>query len=298
MKMFPISVAVMGALAAAPAAAQRPSTGAVRGVVIAATDRRPLKGASVRLLNQHVAETTHGDGTFLIASLPAGPQRLLVNAIGYRSSLGTVQVVAGDTISIEVVLTEAVLQLEEIVTTGTIGARTQSEVLSPTSVVSGAALDRQLDGTIAGSLRHEPGVAQSGLSPSTAQPVIRGLSGDRVLVLQDGLRVGDLSSMSADHAVAVDPLTVQRIEVVRGPMSLLYGSSALGGVVNVVRQDGFRIDGEIYIELDGSTPAGHRQKLIQRFQGGEGDVFLISLKAAYSVVVLPDPVGPVTSTMP
>ena len=237
MKMFPISVAVMGALAAAPAAAQRPSTGAVRGVVIAATDRRPLKGASVRLLNQHVAETTHGDGTFLIASLPAGPQRLLVNAIGYRSSLGTVQVVAGDTISIEVVLTEAVLQLEEIVTTGTIGARTQSEVLSPTSVVSGAALDRQLDGTIAGSLRHEPGVAQSGLSPSTAQPVIRGLSGDRVLVLQDGLRVGDLSSMSADHAVAVDPLTVQRIEVVRGPMSLLYGSSALGGVVNVVRQD-------------------------------------------------------------
>ncbi|MEZ4455268.1 MAG: TonB-dependent receptor [Gemmatimonadales bacterium] len=225
------------ALGVARGWAQTPTTGAVRGVVLTEQGRRPLQGALVRVLDYHVAENTHVDGSFLIGSLPVGSHRLLVSAIGYRASLGTVQVVAGDTTSVEVLLAEAVLRLEEIVTTGTVGARAQSETLSPTSVVSGATLDRQLDGTIAASLRHEPGVAQSGISPGTSQPVIRGLSGDRVLVLQDGLRVGDLSSMSADHAVAVDPLTAQRIEVVRGPMSLLYGSSALGGVVNVVRQD-------------------------------------------------------------
>jgi iron complex outermembrane receptor protein len=67
--------------------------------------------------------------------------------------------------------------------------------------------------------------------------VIRGLSGDRIVVLEDGQRPGDLSAMSTDHAVAIEPLTARKIEVVRGPMSLLYGSSALGGVINVIRDE-------------------------------------------------------------
>jgi iron complex outermembrane recepter protein len=67
--------------------------------------------------------------------------------------------------------------------------------------------------------------------------VIRGLGGDRVLVLEDGARVGDLSSTSGDHALSVDPLNAERIEVVRGPAALLYGSNAIGGVINVIRDE-------------------------------------------------------------
>jgi iron complex outermembrane recepter protein len=67
--------------------------------------------------------------------------------------------------------------------------------------------------------------------------VIRGLSGDRVLVLEDGNRTGDIASTASDHAVTIDPLTAERIEVVRGPAGLLYGSNALGGVINVIRED-------------------------------------------------------------
>jgi iron complex outermembrane receptor protein len=67
--------------------------------------------------------------------------------------------------------------------------------------------------------------------------VIRGLTGNRVVILEDGARSGDMSATSGDHAVAVDPITVKQLEVVRGPMSLLYGSSALGGVVNAVREE-------------------------------------------------------------
>lgn len=73
--------------------------------------------------------------------------------------------------------------------------------------------------------------------PAAAAPVIRGLEGDRILVLQDGQRSGDLSSSSPDHGVTVDPLATQRIEVVRGPATLLYGNSALGVVVNVISND-------------------------------------------------------------
>ena len=67
-----------------------------------------------------------------------------------------------------------------------------------------------------------------------ARPVIRGLDGDRVAVLQDGQRVGDLSSQSGDHGVTLNPSSAQRIEVVRGPATLLYGANAIGGLVNVI----------------------------------------------------------------
>ncbi len=217
-------------------AAQTLNTGSLRGTVVAA-DGGGLQAALIRVLDRHLTETTHADGSFFLPVVPVGPQRVAITAIGYQAFFTTITITPGDTIRLDVTLTPAVLRLEEIVTTGTISARARSEVVSPTSVVAGAALDRQLDATVAGSLRHEPGVAASGLGPATSQPVIRGLSGDRVVMLQDGIRPGDLASTSADHAVTVDPLTAQRIEVVRGPMSLLYGSSALGGVVNVIRED-------------------------------------------------------------
>ncbi len=92
-------------------------------------------------------------------------------------------------------------------------------MLSPTSVVSGRALDRDLSSTIASTLRDQPGVAMTSIGPATGRPVIRGLAGDRILILEDGQRSGDLSSTSGDHAVAIDPLTASRIEVVRGPIA-------------------------------------------------------------------------------
>jgi iron complex outermembrane receptor protein len=98
-------------------------------------------------------------------------------------------------------------------------------------------MDREMGSTVAATLQGVPGVAATSMGPATARPVIRGLSSDRVLVLEDGQRPGDLSSTSGDHAVAVEGATARQIEVVRGPMSLLYGSSALGGVVNVIREE-------------------------------------------------------------
>src|SRR5262249_37437056 len=104
-------------------------------------------------------------------------------------------------------------------------------------VLSDADLDRQLQNTLAATLSNQPGVTMTSLGPAAAHPVVRGLSGNRVVVLEDGARSADMSSTGGDHAVAVDPLTVKQVEVVRGPMSLLYGSSALGGVINAIREE-------------------------------------------------------------
>ena len=108
------------------------------------------------------------------------------------------------------------------------------DLVAGTSVVSGIALQRESSGQIGEILANLPGVESSGFAPGASRPVLRGFGGDRVRVLNDGVGTLDASGVSDDHAVAADPLIAERIEVLRGPAVLLYGSQAIGGAVNVV----------------------------------------------------------------
>ena len=108
------------------------------------------------------------------------------------------------------------------------------DVLAGTSVVEGIELQRNLDGQVGEVLAKLPGVSASGFSPGASRPVLRGFGGERVRVLSDGIGAIDASSTSDDHAVTVEPLITERIEVLRGPAVLLYGSQAIGGAVNVI----------------------------------------------------------------
>ncbi|MBB4086964.1 TonB-dependent receptor [Sphingomonas carotinifaciens] len=110
----------------------------------------------------------------------------------------------------------------------------QLDVLSGTSVLSGQELTRQLRPTIAETLARQPGVSATSFGPNASRPVLRGFQGERIRVLTDGIGSIDVSNTSVDHAPAVNPLTAERIEVLRGPAALLFGSSAIGGVVNVI----------------------------------------------------------------
>lgn len=112
--------------------------------------------------------------------------------------------------------------------------RNQADILSGTSVLSGEALTRELRPTIGETLARQPGVSATSFGPNASRPVLRGLQGERVRVLTDGIGSFDVSNTSVDHAVAINPLTADRIEVLRGPSALLFGSSAIGGVVNVI----------------------------------------------------------------
>ena len=110
----------------------------------------------------------------------------------------------------------------------------QFDLLAGTSVIEGAQLDANLDGQLGEVLASVPGVTASGFAPGASRPVLRGFSGERVKVLVDGIGAIDVSNTSADHAVSIDPLTAESIEVLRGPAVLLYGSQAIGGAVNVI----------------------------------------------------------------
>ena len=120
----------------------------------------------------------------------------------------------------------------DIVVTGS--RRRSDDVLGDVSVLGGGDLVASLRPTLGETLASQPGVSTSGSGPNVARPVLRGLSGDRIRILVDGIGSLDVSSASSDHAVAINPLTAESIEVLHGPAALMYGSSAIGGVVNVV----------------------------------------------------------------
>ncbi|MFL6846080.1 MAG: TonB-dependent receptor [Allosphingosinicella sp.] len=121
---------------------------------------------------------------------------------------------------------------EDIVITGQRSNR--EDVLSGTSTVSGEELVREMRPTIGETLARQPGVSATSFGPNASRPILRGFQGERVRILTDGIGSLDVSNTSVDHAVAVNPLTAERIEVLRGPSALLFGSSAIGGVVNVI----------------------------------------------------------------
>lgn len=173
------------------------------------------------------------------------------------------------------------LASEEIVVTG-VFARDRSDILSGTSVLTAEELARELRPTIGETLSRQAGVSATSFGPNASRPVLRGFQGERVRVLADGIGSFDVSNTSVDHAVVINPLTADRIEVLRGPAALLFGSSAIGGIVNVidsriprsVPDEGIHIDaigtyGNAANERSGGTridvPLG--DKLVVHFDG-------------------------------
>jgi iron complex outermembrane receptor protein len=123
---------------------------------------------------------------------------------------------------------------DELVVTSTPLHENALEVAQPASVLAGDELRRRIAASLGETLSRELGISSAYFGPAAAQPVIRGLSGYRVQVLQDGAAALDVSTLSQDHAVSVESVVSRQIEIVKGPATLLYGSGAAGGLINVV----------------------------------------------------------------
>jgi iron complex outermembrane receptor protein len=126
------------------------------------------------------------------------------------------------------------IHLDNVVVTASPLARAPDEISAPASVLAGAALTQRQQPTLGETLAGLPGVDSSYFGPGASRPVIRGLGGDRIRVLTGGVGTIDASVVSPDHAVSLDPLLIDRVEIIRGPATLLYGGGAIGGVVNVI----------------------------------------------------------------
>jgi iron complex outermembrane receptor protein len=225
-------IVVALAVFAAHAAAQGGVT--FSGRLVNSLSGAPIAGANVTLDELRRQTTSNADGTFTFDNVPPGTYHVSVRADGYSSRRSEVAVAAGAT-AVDVRV-DPELHFQEVLSVSA-DTRSQFEAFQPTSVLAGQELQKQLEASVGSTLENQPGVAARTFGPAPARPVIRGLGGDRVLILQDGQRMADLSSQSGDHGVTANPAAAQRIEVVRGPATLLYGANAIGGLVNIITED-------------------------------------------------------------
>ena len=214
------------------------SSAAVEGVVRLQQTGSPVPGATVILLETGEADTTDRLGHFRFSRLRPGLYHVSAQMESAQSRAAkAVELAEGETVEAELLLTFATEKTEIVVTAG---GRSEAAFESFQSSRSMTTLDLARAENIAAglgeALGREPGsgVAQRGFGPGSSRPVIRGFDGDRVLIMTDGLRTGSISSNSGDHAETFNPLAYERLEIVKGPATLLYGSNAMGGVVNTV----------------------------------------------------------------
>jgi iron complex outermembrane receptor protein len=204
------------------------------GRIVNSLSGEPIAGAVVLVEEIRRETTSDAQGSFTFDNVPPGSYHLSVRFEGFSSRRTEVEVTTGPS-TLEI-LVEPELHFQDVVSVSP-DRRGQFEAYQPTTVLAGQDLTKQLEASLGETLQQQPGVAARSLGPAPARPVIRGLDGDRVLILQDGQRTGDLSSQSGDHGVTVNPAAAQRIEVVRGPATLLYGANAIGGLVNVITDE-------------------------------------------------------------
>ena len=157
----------------------------------------------------------------------------------------------------------ATVTLKEVTVTGNpLGA---TDFITPTVQYSGQGLLLRSQSTLGETLDGTPGVSSTYFGPNASRPVIRGLDGDRIRILQNSGASLDASGLSFDHAVPSDPISMERIEVLRGPGALLYGGNAVGGVVNVIdnripREALFDAKGGVAGKLDFGISSGNAEK--------------------------------------
>lgn len=221
--------------------------GSIAGRVTDA-EGRPVADAGIQVVALHRRVAADSRGEFVIPDVPPGRYLVEVASPVHGSKVESVTVAPGLRTEMRTTL-ELRVYGGEIVVTASAEARTREELARPVNVVDQERLDLKIQPSLGETLAQENGITATTFGAGASKPVIRGLGDDRIRILQSGVGVGDASQTSPDHAIAVDPIFAERIEVIRGPAALLYGSSGIGGVVNIIDR---RIPEYVPTQLEGN----------------------------------------------
>lgn len=195
------------------------------------TSGHPLAGASIYISDLRKGAVADGSGDFLIKNIPGGNFLVNVDMTGYRSELQNIHF--NKDIQMDFSLEIAVTEEKEIVITGSLKATSLKRNPIPIVSISRTFLKQNLSTNIVNAIASVPGVNAVTTGPNVAKPFIRGLGFNRILTLFDGVRQ-EGQQWGEEHGIEIDENLVDRVEVVKGPASLLYGSDAIGGVVNFI----------------------------------------------------------------
>ena len=214
-----------------PAFGQASAT--LKGTVTLGDTRQPIHNVLVTIIQLRRTVGTNEQGEYEFQNLPPGRYDVQAHIDRVPDVVKRVGITAGANNTLDFQMQLSGLE-EQVTITATGTEQAVSSSIQSVEVIGSVDLAKKSPVSLGEALDGELGVSKRSFGPGTARPVIRGFDGDRVLVLQDGNRVGGLGFQSGDHAEPVNVLTVERVEVVKGPATLLYGSNAIGGVVNAV----------------------------------------------------------------
>lgn len=191
--------------------------------------------ARVVILEANRSTSTDADGRYSFDQLPTGTFSISFRAIGFRPEVARVTL-GSEPMTLNVTLKRTVVELSELQVTASPLATSTLESPQPTAVLGGEDLTRAQAPSLGETLNSVPGVHSFSTGAGIGKPVIRGLTSNRVLVLDEGQRM-ETQQWGDEHSPNIETANAERIEVIRGPASVLYGSDALGGVINVLQPD-------------------------------------------------------------
>jgi iron complex outermembrane receptor protein len=216
-----------------PASGLAQANGTLRGKVTLAGSGDPVHNVKVTIIQLKRSTETSEDGAYEFQNIPPGRYDVSAHLERTPDILQRAEIAGGQTVTADFeIRLEAVR--EQVTVTATGSEETTFNSIQSVTIIGSLDLARKNPISLGEALDHELGVAKRSFGPGNSRPVVRGFDGDRVLVLQEGIGIGGLGFQSGDHAEPLDLLSQDRIEVVKGPATLLYGSNALGGVVNAV----------------------------------------------------------------
>lgn len=217
------------------------------GKITEAKNHSTLNGATIYIPDIKTGAVSKADGSYEIKNIPNGTYLVEVSFIGFASQTKEVKVKGLATT--DFTLDESTLESPEVVITGVTSATEQQTNPAPVSIVSQNMLDETTSNNIIDALRNAPGVSQITMGPAISKPVIRGLGYNRVVVVNDGIRQ-EGQQFGDEFGIEVDPYSVNKVEILRGPASLSYGSDAMAGVINLISEPTLP-EGEVKGNLQG-----------------------------------------------
>lgn len=195
----------------------------------------PLAGVRVTIPEARRQTTTDPEGRYAIADLPSGRYQISFTATGYAPEARRVTLSERD-LTLDIQMKPSAVELPAVQVTGTPGATSALETPQPIAVMSDAELRNVQAPSLGETLSQLPGLRNLSTGAGVGKPVIRGLTSNRVLILDGGQRL-ETQQWGDEHGPDISTSDAQRIEVIRGPQSVLYGSDALGGVINVIPRE-------------------------------------------------------------
>lgn len=246
----------------------------VTGIVIEKGTAKPLVGASVYIPDLKFGAVTDAEGRFTFKGIPSHHLLVQVTSIGYRNAIKEINV--GDEASNEFVMEPWVTEINEVVVTGTSKAVEQKRTPSPVSVIPPRMLKETTSSNIIDAIANQPGVSQITTGSGISKPIIRGMGYNRVLVVNGGIRQ-EGQQWGEEHGVEVDGYGVDKVEILKGPASLAYGSDALAGVVNLIPAP-FPEQGKIKGEVTSEYQANNGLAGLSAYAAGNQKGFVWDLR--------------------